>query len=268
MAGSILAVAGNADAQVIYKDIEPDVTLNESGLVYMIDLDGNSANDFTLGLSHSTSAGGNSVNRIFAKPYNGSIGGSHSGIYHFPYALEAGEMIDNNIPWQNAASQTMGKGILLPGSSSLYSVFGKWYGVEDRYIPLRFKIGTNKFYGWARLDVSGLVNSITIKDIAYNPTANEGLFAGQGDPTAIQDVQSVNPVKIFAYDGVVHATVMSQPLDNASLIMTNMMGQQVKSVKLTNASTQVDVADLAYGIYAVTVINGGEVYTQKVAIRK
>ena len=54
MAGSILAVAGNADAQVIYKDIEPDVTLNESGLVYMIDLDGNSANDFTLGLSHST----------------------------------------------------------------------------------------------------------------------------------------------------------------------------------------------------------------------
>ena len=268
MAGSILAVAGNADAQVIYKDIEPDVTLNESGLVYMIDLDGNSANDFTLGLSHSTSAGGNSVNRIFAKPYNGSIGGSHSGIYHFPYALEAGEMIDNNIPWQNAASQTMGKGILLPGSSSLYSVFGKWYGVEDRYIPLRFKIGTNKFYGWARLDVSGLVNSITIKDIAYNPTANEGLFAGQGDPTAIQDVQSVHPVKIFAYDGVVHATVMCQPLDNASLIMTNMMGQQVKSVKLTNASTQVDVADLAYGIYAVTVINGGEVYTQKVAIRK
>ncbi len=268
MAGSIVAVAGTASAQVIYTDIEPDVMLDQSGSVYMIDLDNNAANDFTLGLSHSTSAGGNSVNRIFAKPYNGSIGGTHSGVYHFPYALEAGEMIDANIPWQNAASQTMGKGILLPGSSSLYSVFGKWYGVEDRYIPLRFKIGTNKFYGWARLDVSGLVNAITIKDIAYNPTANEGLFAGQGDPTAIAAVPTAQPVTIFAYDGVLHATLISQQLDNASLLMTNMMGQQVKSLKLNNSSTQVDVSDLAYGIYAVTVINGGAVYTQKIAIRK
>ncbi|MEP7128213.1 MAG: T9SS type A sorting domain-containing protein [Chitinophagales bacterium] len=268
MAGSVIAVAGTANAQALYTDIDPDVTVDQSGSVYMIDLDNNGSNDFTIGLLHSTSAGGNSLNKIFAKPYNGSIGGTHQGAYNYPYAMVAGEMIDANIPWQNAASQTMGSGAVLPGYSSLYIVYGKWYGVEDRYLPLRFKIGTNKFYGWARLDVSSIVNSFTIKDIAYNPNANEGLFAGQGDPTLVHVTPTTQPVKIFAYDGVVNAMLFSQKIDNATLVMTNMMGEQVKKMKLTESSTQIDVSDLAFGIYGVTVINGGELYTQKIAIRK
>ncbi|MEO6169304.1 MAG: T9SS type A sorting domain-containing protein, partial [Chitinophagales bacterium] len=62
--------------------------------------------------------------------------------------------------------------------------------------------------------------------------------------------------------------LFNQKIDNASLVMTNMMGQQVKAMSLTNSSTQIDVSDLAFGIYVVNVINGGKAFTQKVAIRK
>lgn len=79
---------------------------------------------------------------------------------------------------------------------------------------------------------------------------------------------TAQPVKIFAYDGVVNAMLFSQKIENATLVMTNMMGEQVKKLKLTESSTQIDVSDLAFGIYGVTVINGGELYTQKIAIRK
>ena len=177
-------------------------------------------------------------------------------------------MIDINLDWQTASSQTMGGGFIIPASSSLYAVYGKWYGVEDRYLPLRFKIGTDKHYGWARLDVPSLISSFTIKDIAYNPTPNEGLFAGQGDPTGVQITPMPETVKIFAYDGIVNTVLFNQKIDNASLVITNMMGQQVKAMSLTKSSTQIDVSDLAFGIYVVTVVNGGQVFTQKVALRK
>lgn len=268
MAGSIIAVAGTANAQAIYTDIDPDVTVDQSGFGYFIDFDEDGNKDFAIGFFQTNTAGGYVYNKVFARPYNGSIAGSAAGNYVYPSAMIAGEMIDVNLDWQTGSSQTMGGGFIIPASSSLYAVYGKWYGVEDRYLPLRFKVGTNKHYGWARLDVPGLISSFTIKDIAYNPNANEGLFAGQGDPTAVQITPMPESVKIFAYDGIVNTVLFNQKIDNASLVITNMMGQQVKAMSLTKSSTQIDVSDLAFGIYVVTVVNGGQVFTQKVALRK
>lgn len=268
MAGSIIAVAGTANAQAIYTDIDPDVTVEESGFGYFIDFDNDGNDDFVIGFLHTNTAGGYDYNKVVAVPYNGSVGGTAAGNYVYPYAMEAGEMIDANIEWQDASSQTMAGGFVVVASSTLYAVYGKWYGVTDRYLPLRFKVGSNNHYGWARLDVPNLITSFTIKDIAYNPTPNEGLFAGQGDPVSAQITPITEAVKIFAYDGVVNALLFNQKIDQANLVMTNMMGQKVKEMVLTKSSTQFDVSDLPFGIYIVTVENGGQVYSQKVSIRK
>lgn len=267
MAASLLATAGTANAQAIYTDIDPDVTVDQSGFGYFIDFNNDNMDDFVIGLLKTNTAGGNSYNKVVAIPYNGSIAGKHQGNYVYPFAFGEGEMVDANLMWQNATSQTMGAGIVIPGSSSLYSVFGYWYGVTDKYLPMRFKVGTDKHYAWARLDVPTLLTSFTIKDYAYNSIPNEGLFTGQGDPTGVV-TPIKEPVKIFAYDGILHAILFNQKIENASLAVINLMGQQVKSIRLTEASTQLDVSDLAYGIYAVTVENGGRTYTEKIAIRK
>lgn len=269
MAGSIIAVAGTANAQVIYTDINPDITVDQSGSGYFIDFDLDGNNDFAINFAQTYTAGGYAYNKITAVPYNGaSVGGTQQGDRVYPYTMEAGEMIDVNIAWQNEDSQSMAAGLVVVASSTLYTVYGQWYGVTDKYLPLRFKVGSNKHYGWARLDVSGLINSFTIKDIAYNPTPNEGLFAGQGDPVSAQITPITEAVKIFAYDGVVNALLFNQKIEQANLVMTNMMGQKVKEMVLTKSSTQFDVSDLPFGIYIVTVENGGQVYSQKVSIRK
>ncbi|MEO6167201.1 MAG: hypothetical protein ABIO46_16170, partial [Chitinophagales bacterium] len=209
MAGSIIAVAGTANAQAIYTDIDPDVTVNETGFGYFIDFDNDGNKEFAIGFFQTNTAGGYLYNKVFARPYNGSIAGSAAGNYVYPSAMIAGEMIDNNLDWHAESSQTMGAGFILTASSSLVQVFGKWYGVEDRYLPLRFKIATDTHYGWARLDVPGLIKSFTIKDMAYNPIANEGLFAGQGDPTDVQITPMPESVKIFAYDGIVNTVLFN-----------------------------------------------------------
>jgi len=56
---------------------------------------------------------------------------------------------------------------------------GTWAGQIDKYIGLRFLIGTNTHYGWARFTFSNNSNMYTLKDFGYNATVNGAIPAGQ-----------------------------------------------------------------------------------------
>lgn len=277
MAGSIVAVAGTANAQAFYTDIDPDVTISESEGMYLLDLNNDGTIDFGVGF-HKHAYSENGVDyyytKIFAKPYNGgSIAGDADGAYVFPFALGAGDLIGANPnDWQDGTSQTMvaakAYAIISSSNTSAISAAGEFYGGANKFLPLRFKIGSDTHYGWARFDIPNLVNSFTIRDYAYNQNPSDGLFAGQGDPTDIQITPAPESIKIFAYDGVLNTLLINQKIDHASLVITNMMGQQVKVTNLANASTRLDVSDLPFGIYMVAVTNGGQTFNQKVALRK
>src|SRR4029079_6070694 len=106
---------------------------------------------------------------------------------------------------------TGGASFFLPGMATYYTssaaTVGFWGGGgTDHYLGLRFSDGTDTFYGWIRCDVANHAESLTVKDYAYNANPNEGLFAGQGDPTAVQPVNANSPFGIFAFEGT--ASVM------------------------------------------------------------
>ena len=66
--------------------------------------------------------------------------------------------------------------------------FGPWQQLTDSYLGLRFQIGSQQHYGWARLDVDIVFPYFTIKDYAYEATPNTSILAGAGIPTTICNV--------------------------------------------------------------------------------
>ena len=58
---------------------------------------------------------------------------------------------------------------------------GHFNGAGDKYVGLKFKIGENTHYGWVRINVDSGVNSIIIKDYAYESTPDLGIKAGEED---------------------------------------------------------------------------------------
>ncbi len=56
---------------------------------------------------------------------------------------------------------------------------GEFLGAGDKYLPLKFNIAGSPHYGWVRVNVDNTCSQFTIKDYAYNATANQLIFAGQ-----------------------------------------------------------------------------------------
>jgi hypothetical protein len=56
---------------------------------------------------------------------------------------------------------------------------GNWLGATNKYLALKLIVGTNTYYGWARLDFLFISGSFTIKDYAYESTPNACIQSGQ-----------------------------------------------------------------------------------------
>jgi hypothetical protein len=148
-------------AQVIYTDI-PDITPNAT---YSLDLNNDSTIDFLIQFDL--------INNILCIPqHNNAYAGNVATGTHLPYALPTSTTIcDTLATWFDSNS---------PGTMAFGTNIGYWVGVSDRYIPLKIIVGTNTYYGWARLDVLPTSTSFTIKDYAYESTPNTCIETGTG----------------------------------------------------------------------------------------
>jgi hypothetical protein len=187
MAGvSLLALTQPAQGKVIYtatyKDLSPfyDLDLNHDGHI-----------DFVF-----QSQGGCSERQGYslcgASVVLGTGSGSRNnflmGAPGFPQALKAGDKIGPAA--QFGARQLVGAQFRRNFSNTTYPAvfFGPFgnggKGVHDRYLGLKFYIGNEVHYGWARISVSvpnpkkyGFVAVVT--GYAYETEANTGIIAGQ-----------------------------------------------------------------------------------------
>lgn len=161
---SLLAAAKPADAGVIY--VNPiDQTYTNTG--FSLDLNNDGAPDVT-----------------FQNPAYGSWGralwaGAHGVVVNAAgkaSALGAGQWIG---PGANFGAPAA-KMVYL---SSYFGAVGPWANVTDRFLGLRFQIGSNTHYGWVRMDVGATTNPLaiwaTVKDWAYEDRPGTGLQAGE-----------------------------------------------------------------------------------------
>jgi len=246
------AIAGvsSANGQIIWTDI-PDVSRTNAS--YQLNLDGDGTVDYTiLNYGGALQFIAPASNYIFyttsLAPYGFQgfnnnavlgIGPIGFGSYKYPFALSSGAAISAGATaWLTGSSwQTMNwNGCGYPNS--------QWCDVTDKYLGLRFKIGANTHYGWAKLDAGSA--SFTIKEYAYNSTPDAPINANQ-KTLGIED-NNLSKIKIV---GLSRSIAIYNLTNATNYIVYNLSGQKVLDGTTSNREHVIEASSLSSGMYVV-----------------
>ena len=261
------AIANSANAQIIYTDVNPDVTKSAHGDAYMLDLNNDATVDFILH-NYIVSSSGLTLTSIYAEIQNqNAIAGPVTSSYPLPFALNNGDMISaSTTPWNDTTINNGFDYLTLMVSPPYNIAMGNWQNTTDKYLPLRIKISGQDHYGWVRLSSTATTTTsvFTVKDYAYNSVANSGITAGQM-PAGINE-NNLSAAKIYAYNNNITVDLGNEIKAEGNIIVTNILGEQVYYQNISNSKTQF-ILNAASGVYLVTINNEGNTITKKVYIQ-
>lgn len=240
-----------SDSQIIYTDIDPDITLYFHETAYL-DIDNNGVFDFAFLNGYSqfyteTSLGSpgayitrnvqwvgpysNDDNKIagsyesFTAPYGGSYN------RYYPYALSVNDHIDDYLDFQDWGFQRMAFKSYLSGDFQHYG--GNWYlkgiDVYNDYLGIKFldSDGENHF-GWIRCSVTDSAEVLIIKDYAYEMQIDVGIKAG--DTSTYVDVSMEEMSKlnctIYSFGNTVYVT-MPEIFTKAELRIYDLLRKEI-----------------------------------------
>ncbi len=67
---------------------------------------------------------------------------------------------------------------------------GSWIGVTNRYLGLKFMIGSEVHYGWARMTVGKHFSHVVVTGYAYETIPNRPIKAGQTSETPLAEAKN------------------------------------------------------------------------------
>lgn len=210
LAGATAAVTA-ASGQIEYTDVNPDSTFSGNHQ-FDFDLNNDLIMDFRISASSTSSNWGTSYSGTSYRTYssgstsqwNVRIGALSSGAVlldssSYAAALSNGQLIGSTGNW-GTNSHTMGaysyswsyfRSSYYSTSSSTWitssststgtsTTRGPWTSGTNRYLGLTITVGSDTYYGWARLDASigWNDNTVTIKDYAFQTCPNIPIHAG------------------------------------------------------------------------------------------
>ena len=223
-------------SQIIYTDI-PDATPNAT---YSLDLNNDTVVDFIIYFGGSGSTIGVMCNPQNNNAYSGNF---VNGTY-LPWALSTSNSICESLAtWYDFTT---------PGTLALGTNIGHWVGASDKYLALKLIVGTNTYYGWARIDILSNSASFTVKDYAYESTPNVCVQSGQNN-LDINEYSKKKLHTIFPNPFVTSTTIRTiENLVNANLIIYNSSGQIVKELKnLSGQTVFLSRDNLSSGLYYI-----------------
>lgn len=220
-------------AQIIYTDI-PDATPNAT---YPLDLNNDSIVDFLIQFDM--------IDRVMCKPQNSNAySGNIVGGVHLPWALSSfNNICDTLATWYGSSK---------PGTMAWGTSIGHWAGETNKYLALKLIVGTNTYYGWARLDLLPGSTSFTIKDYAYESMPNTCIQTGQ-ITVGINDNTGKRIFSIFPNPFISTTTIKTiLNLKNATLTICNLYGHTVKQVKnISGQTVSLSRGNLPSGLYFI-----------------
>lgn len=268
-AGALLAASTSVNAQIHYKDIDPDETL--SGPIDSVDIDINEDGVFDYRFYKYSYVSTSTVYRYgIVRPLNGNkfLGSYYSSSIIIPKDLAAGDNISSQAgPWAATGSATgyysMGFLAFFSSYSGMQYGYGNFIGKNDKFLGLRFTINNNTHYGWIRLDIPSDASTVTLKDMAYNATPNDPILAGE-DGVGIKspDEQQLkigpNPTEGLFQINCEKAYHMR---------ITDLSGQLIMEKAINSGSHQFDLSYQPSGIYLIQLQNSKEQITQKIILQ-
>ncbi|WP_179339735.1 T9SS type A sorting domain-containing protein [Winogradskyella ludwigii] len=234
-----LAIAGLTDVsgQIIYTDVDPD--FSGGGLIdYSLDLDNDGNADFNIDAGTLSSGAYNFVQIDNSSIVGNQILGSQP-LYTYPFALDNGAIISSG------QSSFYSQGTLNFASCYLGSGSSNWCGTTDKYLGLRFQISGSTHYGWAKLDVSASGDSFTVKEYAYNATADEAIQAGQ---TLNVNQFAINKVRIVSLNNSIELYNLPE---NTNYNVYDISGKSILNGSINDSSYVIEANGFSQGVYIV-----------------
>jgi len=256
MSAAVMAGA-DANGQVVYTDVDPDLTL-QVGDLFSLDFESDTFEDVEV-RNPDGLAGGNAA--IAFPSSGGAFAGFTSGGYEYPLLMASGDVID-------AATGYTTTGVR--GDLNYYGCAysnSQWYGdVTDGYLGVRFISLTSgtTHYGWVRLDtdVNG-DNLITIKDFAFEATPDTAIAAGDQGSLGVTD-SAFGSFEYYTSNNALHlnsASIMDQ------VVLHNVVGQEVARQQINGTSASVAMDRLSAGVYIATITAEGQTKSIKISKR-
>jgi len=273
-AGVFILLSNISDAQVVYVDLEPDVEY-DTGEMYF-DLDINGTDDLFILKEHIFYIS-YTFNQYFSTilweigTYNisNSIIGIKSGI---AFALDNGSQINVSANFNNGFFTMAGKERGLSNTSNHYPIEpwyytgGLWNEIpgEDRYLGIKFIDDEACIhYGWMRCSFTDSVETIHIKDYAYNTECGKGLYAGELI-SGIDETNNDIGVVVYSFNKTIYLHL--DEITGLQLIISDITGKQLIKKELLIKNDKIDMQNYPTGIYLVTLLNDGNRYDKKVFI--
>jgi hypothetical protein len=256
--GLVITVA-NTKSQIVYTDVDPDVTVSEFLQGYGVDFNDDDKIDVHITLLDNV---GVWVMHLIPDA-------NLDQTYVVYDGEEASVLIDGDdiSPASNLYQLGTGWGGLLYGYWESSGEYGNWTGVqEDKYLGIKFEIDGNFHFGWIKLTtiIYAYDNmEFTVKAYAYNTIANEGILAGDtGLETKIEKEENnsfsiyPNPAKniinLPAFDEAVDVSICD--ISGKIVYRDEIQARVIK---------RIDVSALNPGLYIVHAQTGGKVHTFK-----
>ncbi|HMU69696.1 MAG TPA: T9SS type A sorting domain-containing protein [Chitinophagales bacterium] len=283
IAAYFLGIPNSGVSQVVYVDLNPDITVDEAAFPFGLDMNSDEIIDFEF--LHSAfsfySAPFNSYRYridMLVKPLNSQNAISGSYHYHgtfyggawwyYPYALLVNDTINESGIWQVGSAQILGL-ITIDSDDSFihYAAAADWFNSEisettNRFIGVRFiDIENSIHYGWVRCDLINSGNTLIIKDYAYNATNDYGLYAGT--EISINSSIAKDEWNIFTNNNIlnIHYNGIDFEISKVSIYSSN--GELMYNAELSMNFTPIDVSELEHGIYFVVVEDNSKRVTKE-----
>jgi hypothetical protein len=220
-------------SQIIYTDI-PDATPNAT---YPLDLNNDNIDDFIIQFALAY--------KVVCYPQNNNAySGDFVGGVHLAWAVsQSNNICDTLATWYGYGN---------PGTMAWGTSIGHWVGATDKYLALKLIVGTNTYYGWARLVFLTGSGSFTVKDYAYESTPNTCIKSGQVN-LGINENTTKKIISTFPNPFISSTTIQTiGNLKNATLTICNLYGQTVKQVKnISGQTVSLSRDNLPNGLYFV-----------------
>ncbi len=278
LSSSFLA-AHSANADVVYTDVNPDITLTEFNSEISIDMDHNGVDDFTFKNWNKDLTMYNSymeprayldlfvqwvgpavegLNRIagetsFHYLYNVGV-----FVYYYPYAMQSGDLISPELNfYPNHYLQSMAKKAYTASDDTprFYGSAGYWApGVDEKFLAVYFADADELMhYGWIRCSIIDTAAGIIIHDYAYEDSPETPIIAGAtfSDNSIVDNATYT----LYAYNSILFIYLNTDTVRNMHVDVYDLQGKLVHEQELSQHFSQIPL-DLPSAAYIARIRKG------------
>lgn len=266
-----VAVGSSANAAIQYTDVNPDSTFTNHGDYYDLDLNNDNVPDFRINLVNiqtTTTSGfyydvkGASINPEYGNAVSASLGSYAT----YAYALNPNDTIGPKGNFTSTSSIVLGGVVKYNyGGASYTSSLGNFLGQSNKYLSLRIKVGSNTYYGWARVAVAADGTSFTIKDYAYEDSPNTEILAG-ALTTGIKKVNLAKLIQLNVFNKELKIYSQEVNLQGEEYRLIDMSGKVVQSSILSSNEEKINLSTLSAGMYVVDLRTSEGVLRKKILL--